>query len=293
MLYSVETGRSAVLLSDAAGRRLLLCIFIGLAFAMFFYHMMVFAYRRGERAYLYFAMYCLSTAIRFMIGTNAIAALLLPQGVGAGLVRLYLLMMTTQAVSMVLFTHTVFNIHLKNRLVNIVYGLSFGLMLLIAFIPGRVNPESIIVVMIPLITVLIVSLRSKRLRDTPYNMLLVLSIVIFIVWTPINRIFLDNSLYMSPLMGNLFLLLSQCAILSVSYAETKRREEELTAKTDVYRRVSHNLRTPLTRASTSIQVAKAKPEMAEELLADAQAEIMDMAEIIGEALRDGTEVPGR
>ena len=71
-------------------------------------------------------------------------------------------------------------------------------------------------------------------------------------------------------------------------AETARQQvEEQTKKTDFYRRMSHSLRTPLTRVSTSVQVVMDHPEMAEELLSDAQTDIMGMSKIISEALDDG------
>ena len=78
-------------------------------------------------------------------------------------------------------------------------------------------------------------------------------------------------------------------MLSVQYAESKRREEALAAKTGFYRKMSHALRTPLTRVSTSIQIAKRKPEMADELLAASQADIMAMAKMIDDGLSDGDE----
>jgi signal transduction histidine kinase len=77
-------------------------------------------------------------------------------------------------------------------------------------------------------------------------------------------------------------------------AEIARREaEELSAKTDFYRKMSHNLRTPLTRVSTNIQVVKNHPQMADAFLEEAQAEIMDMAKMIGDALEESDVYDGR
>jgi ABC-type multidrug transport system fused ATPase/permease subunit len=70
-------------------------------------------------------------------------------------------------------------------------------------------------------------------------------------------------------------------------SETTRQKEAA----DFYRKMSHNLRTPLTRVSTSIQVVMDHPEMADELLPDAQADIMGMSKMIGDAL-DGGDVDG-
>jgi K+-sensing histidine kinase KdpD len=48
--------------------------------------------------------------------------------------------------------------------------------------------------------------------------------------------------------------------------------------------VAHDLLTPLTKVSTSVQVADRMPERAHGLLKDAQADIMDMARMIKTAL---------
>ena len=91
-------------------------------------------------------------------------------------------------------------------------------------------------------------------------------------------------------------LLLTCYLFEVSLRQTveaqsaKHKAEEQTAKADFYRRMSHDLRTPLTRVSTSIQVVKDHPEMADELLTDAQADIMGMANMISSALDDGEGV---
>jgi hypothetical protein len=81
-------------------------------------------------------------------------------------------------------------------------------------------------------------------------------------------------------------------ILSVNYAEAKRHERELSAKTDFYRKMSHDLRTPLTLVSTNIQTAWRRPEEAYELLTKSQNEIMKMADMISDALKDGDKEAG-
>jgi signal transduction histidine kinase len=56
--------------------------------------------------------------------------------------------------------------------------------------------------------------------------------------------------------------------------------------------MSHDLLTPLTRVSTNVQTAQRRPELADELLGNSQADIMKMAEMINDALRDGKEGEG-
>jgi hypothetical protein len=94
--------------------------------------------------------------------------------------------------------------------------------------------------------------------------------------------------FVTPI-GMVFFIFCYALVVSLEYAETERWAEELTAKTDFYRRMSHDLRTPLTKVSTNIQTARRRPEEAEELLTKSQDEIMKMAEMIGNALQETDE----
>jgi signal transduction histidine kinase len=87
-------------------------------------------------------------------------------------------------------------------------------------------------------------------------------------------------------------LLLTCYLLETSlrqvmkYKDAKRKADELTAKTEFYHRMAHELLTPLTRVSTCVQTARTRPEEADELLTMSQTEIMDMAEMIKNALEE-------
>ncbi len=117
-----------------------------------------------------------------------------------------------------------------------------------------------------------------------YNLLYLIAITMYIIWYPVQKLAFDDQLFMVGIPSYLFLTLSQCVMLVVSYAEAKRREEELSAQTDFYRKMSHNMRTPLTVVSTNIQTARRRPQEAYALLEDSQAEIMKMASMIDTAL---------
>ena len=86
------------------------------------------------------------------------------------------------------------------------------------------------------------------------------------------------------------LLLIRKGVIKPMLSEAERREEELARETEFYRKMSHNLRTPLTVVSTSIQVAKSHPEDLDRLLSQSQDEIMKMAKMINDALDDSEEV---
>jgi signal transduction histidine kinase len=154
----------------------------------------------------------------------------------------------------------------------------------------------------------------KYFRENPYNILFALSLAIFTIWPLFNRLVLNNALFMSGVASNLFLILSQCVILSVSYAEAKRREKQLTEQAESYRlnerrlieektlleslnrtksvfysNINHEMKTPLTIIATNIQVAEQfidqeNKTSAKELMRDAWQETMKMADIVTDAL---------
>jgi signal transduction histidine kinase len=131
-------------------------------------------------------------------------------------------------------------------------------------------------------------------------MLLVLATAIYVFWPLVNQLILNNALFASNAAGNMFLLLSQCVILSVSYAEAKKREEELVeekallkslnrTKSVFYSNVNHEMKTPLTIIATNIQVAEQFIDQtnisgAKELMRDAWQETMKMAGVVTDAL---------
>lgn len=101
------------------------------------------------------------------------------------------------------------------------------------------------------------------------------------------RLHFTNALSLFFLLGTLLFTLLLGVIGAQYILETHQKLEKLAEKTDFYRQMSHNLRTPLTIVSTNIQTARRRPEEADELLTKSQAEIMKMAEMIDDALKDG------
>ncbi len=69
-------------------------------------------------------------------------------------------------------------------------------------------------------------------------------------------------------------------------ARLELETQRLEMKTDLYHKMAHDLLTPLTIVSASIQVVNPAPEDVE-FIKDSQAEIMKMAGMINAALRDG------
>ncbi|MCL2638165.1 MAG: hypothetical protein FWD48_07295 [Oscillospiraceae bacterium] len=84
--------------------------------------------------------------------------------------------------------------------------------------------------------------------------------------------------------------LFEIAIRRIAETEAaKRQAEEKAAEADFYKKMSHQLLTPLTVVSTSIQTIKIKPEKTEELINKSQDKIMEMADMINAALSENAE----
>jgi len=84
--------------------------------------------------------------------------------------------------------------------------------------------------------------------------------------------------------------LFETAVRRIAEAEAaKRKAEEKAAEADFYKKMSHQLLTPLTVISTSIQTVKIKPEKTEELINKSQDKIMEMADMINAALSENEE----
>lgn len=186
--YALEIGRPDNLLRDAMTRRIVLGLFIGALMIIGLYHAVLFLHSRKDWAYLTFFLFCFFASIRFSVETNGFAALFLPGGMSVGLIRLNLLAMAMQTAALVAFIHTVFAIPITGRARIAAYTLTFAITLLVLLLPyGTMDVRLAYIALIPLLIVLADMVRAKRLKENPYNILLIFSLVLFIVWGPVNR----------------------------------------------------------------------------------------------------------
>jgi signal transduction histidine kinase len=264
--YSLTVGRPDSLLGDAMARRVFLSVFLGIAVAMCIYHLVLFLYRRSERVYLLFAAVALCVALRFSLETNGLVQLLLPFGMNDLLSSVYMSLLPLHATLLTLFTHAVFRLPIKNAVRRVVYGIAMILPIILPFlVPFSATGLSYIYLcLIPLFWSAVSAARSKQLKQNLYHLLYVMAMGIFVVWGPLTKVFLGDALFMPGVASNLFLILSQCIILSVGYAEAREKERELTAqnamldhaariRADMLGVLSHEVRTPLTVMSVYAQ----------------------------------------
>jgi len=260
--YGIRMGHTSVLLNDAIGRRVLVGIFIGLLLTMSIYYGIIFFYRRKELGNLFIAVLSLLGATYFALELNSFASLFL--GIGLGLNRLYYLLIVLQTFVVIGFTIYILELPVKNKLTRAFYLLTFIIAIFIVFVPNSLWNTSLgYIGLIPGSFVFISALRSGKLKENPRNILFVLSIAIVNLWNHFCWYVLADIFYIQSVASYLFLVLSQCMILSISYAETKQREEFLTErntllgnlnrlKTEFLQDMSHEMKSPLTLIATGI-----------------------------------------
>jgi len=262
--FGIEIGRPGLLLNNTIGRRVLAGIFIGLLLAVFLYYGLVFFYRKEEYGTLFIAALSLLGAIYFTLERNSFASFFLPGGLGIGLNRFYFLLIILQLYIVIGFIIYVLRIPVKNWLTRIFYALSFIVLLFIVFLPYNLwNTPLSYTGLIPGGFCFISALRSGKLKENSYNIFCVFSIVIVNFWNHFCWYILHDTFFLQGVASYMFLVLSQCIILSISYAETKQREEILTErnallgklnrlKTEFLQDMSHEMKTPLTLIATGI-----------------------------------------
>jgi signal transduction histidine kinase len=131
--------------------------------------------------------------------------------------------------------------------------------------------------------------RMFKEKQASYMGLYLIALFLFFFWGISAKLFLDNTFFVPAVLSNIFMALTQSFVLAIGYADARRKADELTAETEFYRRMSHDLRTPLTRISTNIQIANRQQETDHERLTKSQDEIMGMADMIDAALGDSVE----
>jgi signal transduction histidine kinase len=178
----------------------------------------------------------------------------------------------------------------RGRVVYVICACIIAANILIYLISPNAPGNIIYLSMIPF--ALLVADAARRMfkeKQASYMGLYLIALFLFFFWGISAKLFLDNTFYVPAVLSNIFMALAQSVVLAIGYADAKNKAAELTAETEFYRRMSHDLRTPLTRISTNIQIANRQQETDHERLTKSQDEIMGMADMIDTALGDSIE----
>jgi signal transduction histidine kinase len=296
--HAFRAGSERELLRWALSRWLLISALSGAFFLTGFYYLMLYllSWRSplGERIYLVFAVCCALAGIRFLIEQDSVAQFFPLGALNTFINPIYWILFTVHTGFIVVFSAMAFELELS-RWMKISLALLLAAPLLMMWLPAPLNRFGLFLNIAALLVPAVLGARVldlNRVRDRPYLGLFLAGLLCYAFWGPVANGPAWAFFFAAPVFSNTFIMLSQCVMLSLDYAETKRRERELAAKTDFYHRVSHDLLTPLTIVSTNIQVANMKPETDHERLADSQAEIMKMAGMINSALTEGRDEEG-
>jgi signal transduction histidine kinase len=284
-------GADSVLLHWAVGRWASAASLAGAFLVIGLYHFMLWLFQRPRyTAYLVFAAHCAVGGVRFLIEKDSVVQYLASESLAAFINPVSTFLLTLHSLTGAALVLFVFEIR-QGRAMLAFYSISFAALLAAQlFLPMPLRYVLGIFCLVPMTAFLVQAARAlsaRRFREHPWLWLYFVSFALYCVWAPFGNTRMDRYFFLPHIAPNIFITLVQLVTLSLDYAETKRREQELATKTDFYHRMSHDLLTPLTVVSTNIQVANMKSETDHERLADSQTEIMKMAAMISEALVEG------
>jgi len=198
-----------------------------------------------------------------------------------------------------LFILYIFNGEFLQKYKYIIAVPSLILLLLTIILPFNAPGYELILITLTLgggVFALIKAARSPVLKEHRIMRLYIASFVIFLIVGTLSKLIFRNEWYMTGLVNNMFLIMAQSLVLSSRYTnafkiaeEANEQRRRFSAETDFYKKMSHQLLTPLTIVSTNIQVAQSRSHEADVLLTESQDEIMKMSDMINTALSENSE----
>ena len=278
-----------------------------LFFVLFFTH-------GQNKVTLYFAMFCITWFMRMGVTGGRVFTVILPWLDWHTKFRIEYIAIPISAVLTLAIVNVLFKDKNKKPILHkpvlfALYGISAvfaGMFIFLPTIIMRGILDYVLIVYGLAIAWLFVCLfiiqpvrqaRSKHKIYSAEQGIFLSGMVLFLLAALTDFGYFQAIVYMPPfhLTGVAMLVFALCEAAAVFLSamkdveETRAVAQRKTEETEFFRKMSHNLRTPLTKVSTNIQTAKRRPEEAAELLEKSQAEIMNIAAMIDNALQDGDE----
>lgn len=272
IFYPILIGRDTVLIHHVFWQRTLLAAALGGILLIGVYHLFLYFFRRRELLYLTFSLTCLSAVMRLGMESNALVQYFLPDGIGFILSRVFLMLFTIHSMFICLFMIQALSIRL-GRFLRLFYLFCFVMPLAgICILPYANAVTGMFIVLIPFAVSIFLAIRTKKIGRDPYRLLYLCSMVTFVFYGPLSKTVLEGDLFVPGIVPNMFLILSQCVMLSRSYvqaheevervntnlerlveqrtAQLNNANEQLAASQAALREmisnISHDLKTPLT-----------------------------------------------
>lgn len=229
IFYPILIGRDTVLTHCMFWQRTVAAASLGGILLIGVYHLFLYFFRRRERLYLTFSLTCLAAVLRLGMESNALVQYFLPGGIGFLLSRVFLLLFTIHSLCICLFMVQAFSIQL-GRCLRIFYILCFGLpMAGICVLPYAQAVTGMFLVMIPYGISIFLAFRSGNIGRDPYRLLYLFSMVTFVIYGPLTKTLFEGDMFLPGIVPNMFLILSQCVMLSRSYAQAHEEVERVNA----------------------------------------------------------------
>ena len=285
------------------------CALAGVAGAFFvigLYYLALFLFQRGEarghergdRIYLVFAASCLLIGVRLVIDQNSLAQFFLRSDpINTRLSLIYNVGTGLHTVLIAIFSVLAFELK-PGRATICALAALLGLPFIgLAVLPAPLSRLAVVLYIPSLLAIVALTAQSlslEKIRSRPYLGLYLISLVFFLCWGVFINLTANPNVFAGFILQNTFNMLAQFVMLSQDYTEARRRTRELAAKEAFYHQMAHDLLMPLTIVSTSVQVAKRRPDEADALLTHSQEEIMKMARMVNDALEHtgGRDDPG-
>lgn len=229
IFYPLLIGRDTVLIHHVFWQRTVLAAALGGILLIGVYHLFLYFFRRRELLYLTFSLICLTAVMRLGMESNALVQYFLPGGIGFILSRVFLLLFTTHSMFICLFMIQALSIRLGWRL-RLFYVFCFAApMAGICILPYAKAVAGMFLVMIPFGISIVLAVRTKKIGRDPYRLLYLCSMVTFVFYGPLSKTVLEGELFVPGIVPNMFLILSQCVMLSRSYAQAHEEVERVNA----------------------------------------------------------------
>ena len=244
---------------------------LGMFIAGAFYHFALYVLRRKETIYLLLTLLNLLCFCRYAIDTNGISNLTGWFSTWGGLadIKVFITLLFLHGIAITAFCLYVFDRAFMEKYRFWALGYTVVGAVVFAMIPWNTHhaPLIVIIALAPVVLLTIYKgARSRELRKNKIMWLIFAAYLLFAIISVIQKYFFDHILYMTGMVADLFLLMSQALILSGKYTQAVIREQELALennaldrvnrlKNDLVATISHELRTPLTVMSTYSQLA--------------------------------------
>lgn len=99
----------------------------------------------------------------------------------------------------------------------------------ICVLPYAAAVNGMFMVMIPYVISIFLAVRTGNIGRDPYRLLYLCSMVTYLFYGPLTKTVFEGDMFVPGIVPNMFLILSQCVMLSRSYAQAHEEAERLNA----------------------------------------------------------------